>query len=98
MQSCRNGPAPHKSVMKTHRRMRDVFSMACSGFSTVPHLPNPNLEFRTFSTLTCTKSQMHGGGESYSGIVPAERSNERLGGPKEIAERRPLTKENTEQP
>jgi len=33
------------------------------------------------------KTQMHGGGESYSGIVPAKRSNEGLGGPKGTAER-----------
>ena len=44
------------------------------------------------------KAQMNGGGESYSGIVPAKRSNEGRGGPKEIAEGRPLTKENTEEP
>ena len=29
------------------------------------------------------KAQMNGGGESYSGIVPAKRSNEGRGGPKE---------------
>jgi hypothetical protein len=44
------------------------------------------------------KTQMNGGGESYSGIVPAKRSNEGRGGPKEIVEGRPLTKENTEEP
>jgi RNA-directed DNA polymerase len=44
------------------------------------------------------KAQMNGGGESYSGIVPAKRSNEGRGGPKEIVEGRPLTKENTEEP
>jgi hypothetical protein len=44
------------------------------------------------------KTQMHGGGESYSGIVPAKRSNEGLGGPKGTAEGRPLTKDNMEQP
>jgi group II intron reverse transcriptase/maturase len=41
---------------------------------------------------------MHGGGESHNGIVPAKRSNEGRGGPKEIVEGRPLTKENTEEP
>ena len=40
---------------------------------------------------------MNGGGESYSGIVPTKRSNEGQGGPQEIAEGRPLTKENMEQ-
>ena len=35
--------------------------------------------------------------ESYSGIVPVKRSNESQGGPKEIVEGRPLTKENTEE-
>jgi group II intron reverse transcriptase/maturase len=44
------------------------------------------------------KAQMNGGGESYSGIVPAKRSNEGQGGPKEIVEGRPLTKENAEEP
>ena len=44
------------------------------------------------------KTHMHGGGESYSGIVPAKQSNEGRGGPKEIVEGRPLTKENMEEP
>jgi group II intron reverse transcriptase/maturase len=44
------------------------------------------------------KAQTHGGGESYSGIVPAKQPNEGLGGPKEAVEGRPLTKENTEEP
>ena len=43
------------------------------------------------------KTHMHGGGESYSGIVPAKQPNEGRGGPKEVVEGRPLTKENTEQ-
>jgi hypothetical protein len=34
------------------------------------------------------KTLMHGGGESYSGIVPAKRSNAGRGGPKEIVEGR----------
>ena len=41
---------------------------------------------------------MNGSGESYSGIVPAKRSNEGQGGPKEIVEGRPLTKENAGEP
>jgi group II intron reverse transcriptase/maturase len=44
------------------------------------------------------KTQMNGNRESHSGIVPAKRSNEGLGGPKEIVEGRPLTKENAEEP
>jgi RNA-directed DNA polymerase len=44
------------------------------------------------------KTHMNGGRESYSGAVPAKRSNESQGGPKEIVEGRPLTKENAEQP
>ena len=40
------------------------------------------------------KTQMHGGGESHSGVVPTKRSNAGQGGPKEIAEGRPLTEEN----
>lgn len=44
------------------------------------------------------KTRRHGGGESYSGVVPAKRSNESQGGPKEIVEGRPLTKENMEEP
>jgi len=41
---------------------------------------------------------MNGGGESYSGVVPTKRSNEGQGGPQEIVEGRPLTKENMGQP
>jgi hypothetical protein len=41
---------------------------------------------------------MNGGGESYNGIVPSKRSNEGQGGPKEMVEGRPLTKENAEAP
>ena len=44
------------------------------------------------------KTHMNGGGESYSGIVPTKRTNEGQGGPKEIVEGRPLTKENAEEP
>jgi RNA-directed DNA polymerase len=40
------------------------------------------------------KTQMHGGGESYRGIVPARQPNEGQGGPQEVAEGRPRTKEN----
>ena len=43
------------------------------------------------------KTQMNGGGESYSGIVLAKQPNEGLGGPQEVAEGRPLTKENMEE-
>ena len=43
------------------------------------------------------KSQMHEDGESYSGIVPAKRSNESLGRLKETVEGRLLTKKNTDQ-
>ena len=43
------------------------------------------------------KTHRHGSGESYSGVVPMKRSNEGKGGPKEIVEGRPLTKENAEQ-
>ena len=44
------------------------------------------------------KTHMPGNRESHSGIVPTKRSNESQGGPKEIAEGRPLTKENAEEP
>jgi RNA-directed DNA polymerase len=40
---------------------------------------------------------MHGHGESHSGIVPTKGSNAGQGGPKEIVEGRPLTKENAEE-
>ena len=43
------------------------------------------------------KSHAHGEGESHSGIVPTKRSNEGQGGPKEIAEGRPLAEENVQQ-
>jgi len=45
-----------------------------------------------------SKSHMHGERESHSGIVPTKRSNAGRGGPKEIVEGRPLTKENAEEP
>jgi RNA-directed DNA polymerase len=44
------------------------------------------------------KSHMYSGGESSGGIVPAKRPNEGLGGPQEVAEGRPLAKENMGQP
>ena len=44
------------------------------------------------------KTQTNGGGESYSGIVPAKQPNEGPGGPQEAGEGRPLTEENTEEP
>ena len=44
------------------------------------------------------KAQMNGGGESYSGVVPPKQPNEGLGGPQEVVEGRPLTKENMEEP
>ena len=44
------------------------------------------------------KTHMHGGRESYSVIIPAKRSNEGKGGPKEIVEERAPTEENAEQP
>jgi RNA-directed DNA polymerase len=44
------------------------------------------------------KTHVHDNRESHSGIVPTKRSNAGQGGPKEIAEGRPLTKENAEEP
>jgi hypothetical protein len=44
------------------------------------------------------KAQMNGSGESYSGVVSVKQPNEGLGRPKEVAEERPLTKENAGQP
>ena len=41
---------------------------------------------------------MNGSGESYSGVVPAKRTNEGPGGPQETVEGRPLTKKNTGEP
>jgi len=43
------------------------------------------------------KSTMHGGGESYSGVVPAKQPNKGGRPPAEAVEGRPLAKENTEQ-
>ena len=43
------------------------------------------------------KTHMDGDRESHSGVVPTKRSNAGQGGPKEIVEGRPLTKENAEQ-
>jgi RNA-directed DNA polymerase len=47
---------------------------------------------------TSYKTQMHGDGESYSGIVPRKQPNESQGGPQEAVEERPLTKENMGEP
>ena len=43
------------------------------------------------------KSHMHGGGESYSGIVPAKQPNKSGRPPAEAGEGRTLTKENMDQ-
>jgi len=44
------------------------------------------------------KTHMHGGGESYSGVIPAKQPNKSGRLPAEAVEERPLTKENTDQP
>jgi len=44
------------------------------------------------------KALMHGGGESYSGVVPTKQPNKSERPPAEAAEGRPLTKENTQEP
>ena len=44
------------------------------------------------------KSLMHGRGESYHGVVPTKQPNQSGEPPAEVAEGRPLTKENTLQP
>ena len=44
------------------------------------------------------KTFMHGGGEWYSGVVPAKQPNKSEGSPTEVVEERPLTKENTPEP
>ena len=44
------------------------------------------------------KTHMHGGGESYSGILPAKQPNKSGRPPAEAVEERTLTKENTDQP
>src|SRR5215813_15572034 len=41
---------------------------------------------------------MYGGGESYSGVLPAKQPNKSGRPPAEAVEERPLTKENTDQP
>ena len=43
-------------------------------------------------------SFVHGGGESYCGIVPAKQPNQSEGSPAEAVEGRPQTKENTCEP
>ena len=43
------------------------------------------------------KTLMHGGGESYSGVVPAKQPNKDGRPSAEVVEERPLAKENTEQ-
>ena len=44
-----------------------------------------------------SKTHMHGGGESYSGVVPAKQPNKGGRPSAEVVEGRPLTKENTGQ-
>ena len=44
------------------------------------------------------KSLMYGRGESYNGVVPTKQPNKSGEPPAEVAEGRPLTKENTLQP
>jgi len=44
------------------------------------------------------KSLTHGGGESYSGVVPAKQPNKSERSPAEVVEGRPLAKENTQEP
>ena len=44
------------------------------------------------------KSHMHGGGESYSGVVPTKQPNKSEKSPAEAAEERPQNKENTQEP
>ncbi len=44
------------------------------------------------------KTTMHGGGESYGGVVPAKQPNKGGRPPAEVVEERPPAKENTEQP
>jgi RNA-directed DNA polymerase len=44
------------------------------------------------------KSFMNGGGESYSGVVPAKQPNKSEPSRAEVVEERPLTKENTQEP
>jgi hypothetical protein len=44
------------------------------------------------------KSFMNGGGESYSGVVPAKQPNKGAKSPAEAVEERPLAKENTQEP
>ena len=44
------------------------------------------------------KSFMHGGGESYRGVVATKQSNKSERSPAEIVEGRPLAKENTQEP
>ena len=43
------------------------------------------------------KTLMDGGGESYSGVVPAKQPNKSGRPPAEVVEGRPLTKENTQE-
>lgn len=44
------------------------------------------------------QSHVHGGEESYSGVVPTKQPNKSEPSPAEVAEGRRLTKENTRQP
>ena len=44
------------------------------------------------------KAHMHGGGESYSGVIPAKQLNKSGRPPAEVVEGRPLTEENMDQP
>ena len=58
----------------------------------------PNSAAAPTATHAIFGAHRNGNRKRYHGIVPAKRSNEGRGGPKEIAEGRPLTKENAEEP
>ena len=44
------------------------------------------------------EAHMNGGGESYSGVIPAKQLNKSGRPPAEVVEGRPLTEENMDQP
>ena len=61
-----------------------------------PQPPAGSLAGRRENAMS-DKTLMHGGGESYSGVVPTKQPIKSEPSPTEVVEGRPLTKENTQQ-
>ena len=86
----RRGPAESKTPCMHRNSTRENRE--------TPSPPAASKEAGRWEKAMSYKTHMHGGGESYSGIVPAKQPNKGGGRSAEVVEGRPLTKENTGQP